>query len=169
MINDMIVIHNIAIRAVNAIYLQSVNVGVKGSPKDQSDFLDYCSTWAVFIHSHHDEEEEYVFPDIERLAGVPGLMGNNVEQHQAFHDGLETFKKYAEDAKEGKEKYDGQRIRDIIDSFMPALHKHLVQEIPSINGLRKFDDKVDWKKYWDEKSAQIIQKNQADPASAVRH
>ena len=167
MINDMIVIHNIAIRAINAIYLQSINIGTRGTPKDQTDFLEYCATWAVFIHGHHDEEEEYVFPDIEKLAGQVGLMGNNIEQHRAFERGLEAFKKYADDAKEGKEAYDGQKIREIIDSFMPALHKHLTQEIPTINGLKKFDDTVNWKQYWDEKSAQIIKKNQADPTSAV--
>lgn len=166
MTNDMIVIHNIAIRSINAIYLQSINVGKSGSPKDVADFVDYCATWETFLHSHHDEEEEYVFPEIERLSGVPDLMQGNVEQHQAFHDGLSRFGDYVRGVKEGKQEFDGQALVELIDDFMPPLYKHLLEEITTMHNLKKFV-KVDWKLYWDKKSAEIIKKNQSDPQATV--
>jgi hemerythrin superfamily protein len=159
----MIVIHNIVIRTMNAVYIQSENVT---NPKDVADFLEYCAVWVSFLHSHHNEEEKYVFPDIEKLAGVPGLMAGNVEQHAAFHGGVDAFGAYVDSVKSGKEKYDGAKIKEHVDAFMPALYKHLQEEISTLKGLKKFD-KVDWKKFWDETSARIIKKQQSDPTSAV--
>jgi hypothetical protein len=41
----------------------------------------------------------------------------NYEQHELFIPKVEELEQYMEDVQEGKEKYDGQRIIDMIESF----------------------------------------------------
>lgn len=96
------------------------------------------------VHEHHGGEETIVFPRIEKMVGVPGLMNVNVEQHEAFHDGLEVLSNYIQAIKSDEEKYDGTRIRSIIDSFMPVLRQHLYDEIATLHDLDKYEDKCDW-------------------------
>ncbi|KAI1377528.1 hemerythrin HHE cation binding domain-containing protein [Hypoxylon crocopeplum] len=156
----MIIIHNILIRSINAIYLQCVNIS---SPKDVSDFMEYCAEWGHVIHEHHLTEETDVFPGIEQLAGEQGLMERNVEQHHDFFPGLEKFNEYVREVKDSKVQYDGQKFREIIDSFMPSMYRHLVEEIPTLLVLNNYEDKVDWDKYWRKKSAEIMDKGKADP------
>lgn len=156
MINEMIAIHNCLLRSINAIYLQCINI--EKSPQDIPDFVEYSLVWGEVIREHHSSEESEVFPDIEQRAGVAGLMAGNIEQHHTFHDGVEQYEAYLQDVKAGKEKYDGQKLKEIIDSFAPTLHQHLKDEIPTLSSLKKYSDKVDWGAYWSKKSAEIVKK-----------
>jgi hemerythrin HHE cation binding domain-containing protein len=140
---EMAAVHNVFIRGLNAIHLQAINVGTKGTEQDIRDFVEFAAVWAQGIHEHHDLEETYVFPTIEKLTGVQGIMDANVQQHVAFHDGLSQYEGYLKRVLEGEEKYDGEKFRGIIDSFGETLGQHLNDEIPTLAGLRKFD-KVDW-------------------------
>lgn len=74
---DMGTVHNYMIRGLNSIYLQAPHV----KPKDYAAFIGYASNFPVNLIAHHDGEEEGFFPDIEKAAGVPGLMKANVDQH----------------------------------------------------------------------------------------
>lgn len=141
---EMAAIHNVFLRGLNAIHLQAINVGARGTEQDKRDFVEFAAVWAKGIHEHHDLEETYVFPTIERLTGVEGIMAANVQQHVAFHDGLAKYEGYLESVAEGKEKYDGEKFRGIIDSFGELLGQHLNDEIPTLRGLHQYDDKVDW-------------------------
>ncbi|KAH8680945.1 hemerythrin HHE cation binding domain-containing protein [Xylariales sp. PMI_506] len=161
LVSEMIVIHNAFIRGINSIYLQCINI--EKSPGDVPDFIEYCAIWGKFIHNHHDEEESDVFPGIEELSGVPGLMAGNIEQHHAFHGGLNKYEAYLAAVKSGSEKYDGQKFKAIMDSFVSTLHEHLVQEIPTLLGLKQYSDKVDWKGYWEKKSAEIVKRESSSP------
>ncbi|KAI1083567.1 hemerythrin HHE cation binding domain-containing protein [Whalleya microplaca] len=161
LVNDMIIIHNIAIRSMNAIYLQCVNIA--SSPEDIPDFMAYCGEWHHLIHDHHLTEETDVFPGIEQLAGEQGLMDRNVEQHHAFLPGLEQFNAYVKDVRDGRVRYEGQKFRGMIDAFMPAMYEHLCEEIPTLLSLKKYEGAVDWDKYWRKKSAEIMDKSKADP------
>jgi len=110
-----------------------------------ADFLTYNQIIWEWIHEHHTVEEEVFFPEIEKMAGVPGLMDGNVEQHKAFESGLEKFKEYAFNTK--PEAYDGADFRRILESFGYTLQEHLHDEIPSLLGLCIYDsDKL--KKIW---------------------
>ncbi|KAI0014301.1 hemerythrin HHE cation binding domain-containing protein [Xylariaceae sp. FL0662B] len=161
LLNDMIIIHNIVIRSINAIYLQCVNIE-KGSPGDITDFMAYCAEFYHLIDDHHLSEEEDVFPGIEQLIGEPGFMDRSVQQHHAFLPGLGEFLEYVRAVRDGKEKkYDGGRLRALIDAFMPIMYDHLCDEIVVLKGLKKYEDKVDWDKYWREKSAEITARNKA--------
>ncbi len=135
--SEMALVHNMIIRGLNSIYLQAPHI----KPADEKSFGRYMVNWHTLIHSHHDGEEDMLFPALHRLTGVEGLMCANIEQHKAFHDGLEIFKTYA-DAVAAGEKYEGGRVVEIIDGFATALVKHLGDEIPTIVGLRQYDDKL---------------------------
>ncbi|EON97414.1 putative hemerythrin hhe cation binding domain-containing protein [Phaeoacremonium minimum UCRPA7] len=143
---EMIIVHNLLLRGINSIYLQCINV--ERDPAVVPDFVSYAETWGKTVHEHHDAEETLVFPEMEELAGEPGLMEANVAQHKAFHDGVGTYQAYLADVGAGKEKYDGQRLKAIIDSFMPVLRQHLSDEIDSLMALEKYEEKTQWDKWF---------------------
>ncbi|EHL02819.1 hypothetical protein M7I_1081 [Glarea lozoyensis 74030] len=125
------------IRALNSIYNQCIYVK---KPQDIRDLLLYSKFWCDWIHEHHDEEEKLLFPAIERITKVDGIMEKNVAQHEAFMPGLEEFQRYAETTK--PELYDGQQLRDIIDKFGSKLTVHLTEEIETLLGLESYDGPV---------------------------
>lgn len=130
--SDMAIIHNVILRAFNAIYLQAPNI-----PKEKEmDFVRFCQIWAQGLHQHHSHEEDIFFPGIEEASGVKGIMEQNISQHAAFTGGLETFTKYIDDCLAGKEQYDGKKLVAIIDTFGETCAQHLRDEIPSISALR---------------------------------
>lgn len=132
--STMAVVHNIMIRTLNSIYQQAPYVREPDIPA----FLNYSLTWCQMLQLHHDGEEEMCFPAIERLAGEPGIMGDNVEQHAAFHGPFDHFKAYLESCKKGDVTFDGTRARELIDEFGPALIQHLHEEVPSLLNLRRY-------------------------------
>lgn len=148
--------HNVFLRGLNAIYQQTINVGINGTEKDKLEFAEFAAVWAMGIHEHHGLEESFVFPEIERLTEVKGLMDANVQQHVAFHDGMERYESYLKKVLDGEEKYDGPTFRDIIDSFGGALSQHLNDEIPTLRGLRKFEN-VDWDAFHDAMKAKVME------------
>lgn len=91
------------------------------------------------MHHHHDCEEQEFFPSIERLAGVPGLMEQNVEQHRAFTPGFNAFHEYVRTC--SADQFDGERIKTLIEAFAEPLSKHLHDEIDTLRALDKYDSK----------------------------
>jgi hemerythrin superfamily protein len=110
---------------------------------DEKAFCQYMRHWCQFLHIHHSGEEDTLFPEIEALAGEKGLMDANVEQHYAFHGGLHEFFEYVEACCAGSEKYSGQKVVEMIDSFGKPLMEHLADEIPTLAGLRKFGKRME--------------------------
>ena len=141
---EMALIHNVIIRGLNCIYIQASNVKLE---KDIEDFLQFMFSWAELIHIHHGNEEALFFPWLEEDIGIKGYMEKNVEQHHAFGPGIKAFDDYVTNVREGKEKYDGARVRAIIDGFGTVLTDHLKDEIASFEELERFRDKIDWKKW----------------------
>jgi len=137
--SEMALVHNMMVRGLNSIYLQAPHI----TPKDEYAFCQYTLMWHKLLHTHHTGEETDFFPHIEELSGEKGLMAGNVEQHHAFHDGLEALVEYVRAVSAKKEKYDGAKITKMIDDFGKALTTHLADEIPTIDGLRKYADKLE--------------------------
>ncbi|GKT45527.1 uncharacterized protein ColSpa_05708 [Colletotrichum spaethianum] len=154
MAEEMTIIHNLIIRILNTIYLQCINV--EKSPKDVQDFVSYAIEWARMVQEHHHTEEETVFPSIEKMAGVPGLMQANVAQHEAFHDGLHAYMGYLEKVQKGEEAYSGERLKGIIDSFMPILRQHLSDEIDTLVKLGDYD--CDWETWFKKLQKELLAK-----------
>ena len=130
----MAVSHNVYIRGINAIYLQSE--GVK-TLEDKKNFLQYCRFWVESVTHHHDAEEEHFFPALDKLPGMEGLMDINIEQHKAFHPGLEKLDKYVSETK--PEDYDGKVLKEIVNSFADKLVAHLHAEIETLISSQKHD------------------------------
>ncbi|KAB5582960.1 hemerythrin HHE cation binding domain-containing protein [Coniochaeta sp. 2T2.1] len=136
--SEMAQVHNLMVRGLNAIYLQAPHI----KPQDVKPFVNYMTLWLELLHVHHSGEEEEFFPDLERMAGEKGMMEANVEQHHAFHDGLEALHGYVKNVAAGKAEYDGQKVCSMIDAFGTTLNQHLADEVPTIQGLRKYGDKM---------------------------
>jgi hemerythrin-like domain-containing protein len=139
---EMTFAHNGIIRCLNSIYQHCVHVK---EPEDIKDLLQYTQFWAEWIHEHHDAEETFLFPDIERVSGVKGLMESNIAQHDAFMPGLEELGTYASETT--PENYDSLKLRRIIDHFGLTLTTHLSDEIKTLLDLNIFDGPALKKEY----------------------
>ncbi|KAK4502732.1 hypothetical protein PRZ48_006158 [Zasmidium cellare] len=130
---QMALAHNGILRGLNAIYIQAPHI-----PKDAvQDFLIYCQCWCESMHHHHDGEEENFFPNLEKVTGTKGLMERNVEQHRTFTPGFEAFQEYANKCR--VEKYEGSKIRSLVEAFAEPLKLHLHEEIDTLRALDKYD------------------------------
>src|SRR5437667_11013154 len=109
----MALVHNMMIRGLNSIYLQAPHI----APKDERSFCQYISQWYRLVDIHHSGEEAEFFPQIEKLTGEKGIMDVNLNQHHAFHDGLEAFVAHFRACLAGEVKYDGNKIIAMIDGF----------------------------------------------------
>ncbi|KAI9167117.1 hypothetical protein HJFPF1_03241 [Paramyrothecium foliicola] len=159
---EMSIVHNWIIRGINSVYVQCENVAARGTAKDKADFANYAKAWSDLIEEHHHTEETLFFPEVNALAGVPGLMDGNVDEHKLFHDGLGTYREYVDKIRNRGEELDGAKLRGIIDSFMPAVQDHLHHEIGTLVGLEKYSEKADWADWFSKKVQQIIGNSMKD-------
>ena len=134
---EMACAHNGMLRALNSIYNQCIHVQ---APQDITDLLLYAKFWCEWLHEHHEAEEQFLFPEIERITEVKGLMQANIAQHDAFTPGLKAFHLYTKET--SPQLYDGQKLRGIIDSFGPTLTQHLAEEVETLKGLEKYNGTV---------------------------
>ena len=151
----MCIVHNAIIRGGNAIYLQCVNVGARGSAQDKLDFAHFTHAWFDMVVEHHRGEEEDVFPEINELAGQPGLMDVNVGEHATFHEGLERLAEHVGRVRKGEAELDGAKMRAIMDDFAAPLAAHLDGEIDTLVALEAYSDKCDWEA-WGKKTMDHI-------------
>jgi hypothetical protein len=132
----MAMAHNMFMRGLNSIYLQAPHV----AKKDDAAFVRWTLLWCKSIGIHHHNEEHDFFPAIEKMTGQPHIMDGNIEQHHAFHPGLEELERYCNECVGDMSKFEGKRIVEIIDSFGPVLREHLHAEIDTLLSLEKFGD-----------------------------
>lgn len=130
----MTLAHNLLIRGLNSIHCQAPHV----KPTEQLAFVGYAQNFVNVLKVHHACEEETFFAEVERMAGESGIMEKNVEEHHAFHGGLDTLDGYLAGVARGAEAYNGGRIVEIIDDFGPALSEHLREEIQTLLELKRF-------------------------------
>lgn len=130
--------HNLMIRLLNAIYQQGPYVTKK---EDVADFLFLGKCWVDITHHHHHVEETIFFPEVAKMSGKPELMGINLQQHQAFHDGMDEMERYCTTTT--PEAFKWADMKAVIDAFAEPLMLHFRAEIPTILALREYDsDKV---------------------------
>lgn len=101
------------------------------------DFLIYCQCWSESMHHHHDAEEAIFFPEIEKITNITGVMEQNIEQHRAFTPGFDEFYEYCKTCP--PKKYDGQKLRNLVETFAQPLIKHLYDEIETLRALDKYN------------------------------
>jgi len=60
---------------------------------------------------------------------------------------MKRFDEHVVALRAGTEKFDGAKVRSIIDDFGEILTLHLKEEIETFEELDKFGDKIDWKRW----------------------
>lgn len=131
MATDMCHVHNLIIRGLNSIYLQSPYVR---KDQDIRDLFLYTKALIQCINAHHDGEERYLFPGLIAYTGNPDIMSENQAQHETFHSGLQTLDHYCSSTPTAG--FSHVAFQEIIRSFASALYQHLSDEIPTILSLR---------------------------------
>lgn len=132
---QMALIHNTILRALNSSYNQCL--AFKAGRLDAEDFLFYNQCIFDMLHEHHTHEEEGLFQELEKLAGISGLMDHNVAQHKAFEAGVERFRDYVYNTT--AKDYDGNQLKLLIDEFGSVVTQHLHDEIQSLLDLKTLD------------------------------
>lgn len=155
---EMVTVHNCLIRGINSVYLQCINV--ERSSASVPAFIKYASVWGQILHTHHSTEEKWIFPEIEAIVGEKGVMDVNIQQHHAFEEGVNEYAAYLKNAENGEEKYDGTKLKNIVDSFMPVLRQHLQDEILTLKDFDKYKEKTDWAKWTKDTIAKVVKKTQ---------
>ncbi|PKS08181.1 hypothetical protein jhhlp_005457 [Lomentospora prolificans] len=134
--SEMVLVHNIIIRGLNAIILQAPHI----KPEDEIPFCHFITYWCHFLDIHHRGEEKHFFPGIERLTGKKGIMDVNIEQHDMFHSQMDDFSDYIKACIAGTNKFSRDEVVTRLDSFAKTLVTHLNDEIPTLLGLREYGD-----------------------------
>jgi hypothetical protein len=127
----MCIFHNVYIRWLNSIYIQGPNI----PDSEKVNFVNYAIAFTTELDLHHRLEETVLFPSIERETKIPGLMATEVEQHKAFHDGLEQYTAYLNGLKGKELEFDAAKLNTIIDSFAPTMVEHLTHEVTHLSQL----------------------------------
>ncbi|KAK3355595.1 hypothetical protein B0H65DRAFT_452504 [Neurospora tetraspora] len=123
----MALLHNSIFRGYNSIYQQAAHV----ADQDKADFIGYCLTWYRFVKSHHDDEEQSLFPKIEDLLQDKTVFEETHKEHEAFLPGLAEFEKYLGGLKSPND-FSGDQLLRIMDTFQDSFSDHFHSEISTI-------------------------------------
>ncbi|KAJ7650089.1 hypothetical protein FB45DRAFT_997236 [Roridomyces roridus] len=117
---EMAAVHNMFIRALNAIHAQADTIR-----DDQAkDFAFFCLSFCEMLHHHHDIEESMAFPFFETKLGA-GAMSDNVSQHRAFDASFSSFQSWFQDVYDGKATYSASVVLEKVDALGDILVLHL--------------------------------------------
>ncbi|KAK7743371.1 hypothetical protein SLS62_010645 [Diatrype stigma] len=143
--------HNVIIRGLNAIIQQGPYVPCASNKmyraSDVKDFLFYVNSWVKMVNHHHWVEETFIFPEMEKFSGRPGLMDDPRHQHELFHPGMERLLAYSSATAPEEYLWEGG-MKDVIDSFSKELTDHLYAEIDVLLKLGDLDS-VGLQNTWD--------------------
>ncbi|KAF1995980.1 hypothetical protein P154DRAFT_525931 [Amniculicola lignicola CBS 123094] len=120
-------IHNTILRGYNSIYLQALHITLD----DKVDFIGYSLSWFKFVKSHHDDEENELFPKVEEVLGKKGIWDKTHKEHESFLGGLAQFGAYLEGLPEPYD-FDGKELQRIMDTFQEPFNHHFHSEIDTI-------------------------------------
>ncbi|CAI6333609.1 unnamed protein product [Periconia digitata] len=120
-------IHNAILRGYNSIYQQAPHV----TDEDKPEFIGYAQTWFRFVKSHHDDEEQELFPQVEEVVGTSGIWDATHKEHEAFLTGLSNTNDYLAQLAEAFD-FDGFELRRIMSTFQEPFAAHFHSEIKTI-------------------------------------
>ncbi|KAJ3543420.1 hypothetical protein NM208_g3588 [Fusarium decemcellulare] len=127
--------HNVILRSLNASYRQCL--AIKPGTTETQDFLFFNQNLCQVLAIHHDVEEEYLFPEIQRLSGNETIMDVNIQEHKAFHDGLDRFEEYITNISPAD--FRGEELQQLLMGFGKAVETHLHHEIATLLDLHVYD------------------------------
>ncbi|KAF5856620.1 hypothetical protein ETB97_007093 [Aspergillus alliaceus] len=134
----MALVHNQILRALNAAHNHCLTVEL-GTQAAQ-DFLIVNQCIVDVLESHHDMEEERLFPALEKILNQPGAMEGNRQEHQAFHDELLEFHSYVFTT--DSQGYHGATIKAKTEALGPLVEEHLHNEVPLLYDLHVIDSEA---------------------------
>ncbi|KAG5636307.1 hypothetical protein H0H81_008478 [Sphagnurus paluster] len=103
---------------------------LEAPPKnDLKNFLGYCQAWALSIESHHNSEEEVVFPFLNQKMDFTG----EAEQHKVIHENLDRILAMIAEANGDHSKFDAAKLKALMAEFKGPLFTHLDEEIEHIS------------------------------------
>lgn len=123
----MALLHNAIIRGFNSIYLQAPHI----KDADKADFIGYCLTWFRFVKSHHDDEEDNLFPKVQELLGDEAVWTETHAEHESFLGGLGEFNTYLTTLASPTALSHVELLR-IMDGFKTDFEHHFHSEISTI-------------------------------------
>lgn len=127
----MCLLHNAIFRGYNSISPQAALVD---DDQDKADFIGYCQTWFKLVKSHHDDEEDNLFPKIAALLKDDTVWEETHKEHVAFLDGLTAFHDYLASLISPLD-FDGTLLLKIMASFQKPFEHHFRSEIQTIAAL----------------------------------
>jgi len=132
---EMAMIHNVILRAINSIHQQAPYVPLA----QQNAFVRYNTVVFGALSHHHDNEERFFFPELDELLGTKGFAQSAVEQHHAFEAGAQDYKAWLDKVEAKQAPYHAEKLRSLLDGFMPILRQHLVDELELLLDLKSLD------------------------------
>lgn len=60
--------------------------------------------------------------------------GDHLKEHEEIHKGLDEYVDYVRKCRKDKKEWDGEKMKEIMDSFRDILFKHLDHEVESLKG-----------------------------------
>lgn len=153
--------YNYFLRNLNSIFLQAPLLQAPLLPdlastsphpynaEDIKDLLFFTRAIPKSLSHHHNLEERILFPALAALPGVPTtLLKEPVDQHNAFHDGIEELDAYCAKHIVDPDSHRWEDMESIIDSFAPALTHHLCAETPLLLSLAPLTDNATVLQCW---------------------
>nr|QKG86293.1 hypothetical protein [Aspergillus sp. FM242] len=131
-------IHNLLLRALNASYNQCLSV--RPDTPETRDFLVFNQCLYSMLKSHHDQEEESLFPAFGQVTGNPDVMAVNVQEHKRFETELQNFRDYIFDT--DPKAYSGTQLKSLLECLGPLVQEHLHHEIATLLDLHVVDSKA---------------------------
>ncbi|KAK9366117.1 hypothetical protein V1509DRAFT_307047 [Lipomyces kononenkoae] len=99
---------------------------------DLDNFLGYCDAWATSLLSHHDAEENTLFPILNTKLD----FSQEQEQHKEMHDSIEKFSAYIRAARADNTKFDAKLLLQVLSDSKEVLLTHLHDEIEHLEATR---------------------------------
>ncbi|KAI9031111.1 hypothetical protein DFJ74DRAFT_654655 [Hyaloraphidium curvatum] len=93
------------------------------------EFLSAGLGFLENLEGHHDIEEYYVFPALARRIPEFSSAGVLTAQHGEIHAGMDRMKALLEACRKGERELRLSELKEVMDSFGPALMRHLDQEV----------------------------------------
>lgn len=132
---EMVCVHNTFIQGLNSMILQAEHVPTS----EYSPFISYCMLWSTLLEDHHTTEEEYFFGALDKKYGE-GTMQESLDEHAAFHEGVERFQAYLQSLARREETFNSSTLIDLINAFANPLLHHFNSEITTILALARFPE-----------------------------
>lgn len=123
------------------------------SKKDIKAFLQLVKLWHDELEQHHEIEEQFFFPRIEKITGATNFMAESIEQHQSFATGVTALLNYS--IMTSVPDYRATDLQKIINSFGETLQRHLHDEIDALLSLSNYNSTA-LRKAWEETHQHVL-------------